>query len=398
MKINRETIIPHLKQESDIFLSETEGNVYDISSFVKNAWSILCNNEQKIINKQLDLFSKYIPNILKKPLIIKDNFNKENFNIKAKSVWSRSAFLVNKKLKFKGCRIKQDLYFPHEQLNFGDTKMTTTKIMFGAMSAENVMREVLAFCFLKTKKISVFQKPIVVFEYFDKNKIAGYCLVFESQCEKRIEQKENFLNLTIDELIKISFIQNKKQVKLIKNQVWFDGIEESWYNEKKSNLLVKMNFYWGFRWVLNSNIGNDIVYKNNFYICDFDTFKVINIPKNPTKKFVIDFILWCIVEVLKTSPFILDYIDIENVDKKQYTLKIWDIYIKKSTFWKFYYKILLEQGENNGWDKKIIEYAIDKALTTEVVSDLILDNVLNSKVIKNTYKPELSFYTPQGYN
>lgn len=76
------------------------------------------------------------------------------------------------------------------------------------------------------------------------------------------------------------------------------------FSKEKADLLTRMNFAGGFRGILNSNIGNDIIYKNNFYICDFDTFCVIEVPKNPTKDFLRAYIVWCVIELLKSSPLV----------------------------------------------------------------------------------------------
>jgi hypothetical protein len=46
---------------------------------------------------------------------------------------------------------------------------------------------------------------------------------------------------------------------------------------------------------------------------------------------------------------------------------------------------------------KEVEKAINEAAKTDVFYELILDNVLNSQVLKTTYKPELSFYMPHNY-
>jgi hypothetical protein len=313
-------------------------------------------------------------------------------NIKAKSIGSRSAYLPLKKLKFKGCRPKPDLYFPHEKLDFGQKKMSTDKILFGCLSAENVMREILAYFFFKSYKIQINQEPYCVFEYKYKNKVIGYCIVFKTPTDKRLESSEDYLNLSIAEMIKIKFIENKFNLEILPNESIFLDIPPKAYTKEKSDLLIKMNFNGGFRGILNSNLGNDIFYKNKFYICDFDTFKIKEIQKNPDRTFIKNFLRWCLIELIKSSPFVYDYLDIEKVDKKSASEIMWKSYSEKSSLWREYYAKFIKNAKALGWDIGWIKESLDELIKEDIFYEMILDNLLNSKVLMNTYKPELSFY------
>ncbi|PIN93408.1 hypothetical protein COU54_03350 [Candidatus Pacearchaeota archaeon CG10_big_fil_rev_8_21_14_0_10_31_24] len=44
------------------------------------------------------------------------------------------------------------------------------------------------------------------------------------------------------------------------------------------------------------------------------------------------------------------------------------------------------------WNAKIVRELLNEITEEDIFYEMILDNVLNSNVLKNTYKPELSFY------
>lgn len=393
MKLNREKIVPNLKQEPLMPLFSTDGNVYSIKDFAKKYFHILGDYEQSFIIRSIDKLNKSFPDYLSKPLtVILPNVG-EQVAI-AKSIGSRSVYWSEHKLKLKGCRPRPDLYFPHEQLDFGDTKMVTTKLPFGTLSVENVMREILAYSFFSENKLPFFQTPYAVFEYKSRERVIGYCLIFKSSSETRLESKEYFHDMTIKDLIRVSFIEKRFGIEFYKRETSFRGVCSDWYSENKSRILSEMNFDGGFRGILNSNLGNDIKYRNKYYICDFDTFKIVKIPERPSKKFINNFCLWCIVEILKTSPLIMTYVDIEGISKQKATMILWNIYISNSSLWKAYESKVRQKFTERGWSLKDFKASIDKALKTNVVHDLILDNVITSKVLRESYKPEQSFYVP----
>jgi len=398
MKLEREKVVPYLKQGKKILLYYTEWNAYNIPDFVKKFGNAISGYEQKIIMKKLNLFRRDIPKFLIKPMASTEEI--KIHALKSKKVYgigSRSAYWPKRWLKLKGCRPKQNLLFPYKQLEFGSTKMITARIPFGVLSAENVMREILAFCFFKSRKIDMLQKPVCVFEYVSNGKIIGYCLILSSPTEHRLESEEDFYGLSIKDLIWICLLEKKFGIKVLPDESGFVGISKKWYSEQKSGLLIRMNFSGGFRGILNSNLGNDLAYKNRFYICDFDTFRVIEIPKKPTYDFIKKFCLWCIVELLKSSPLVMNYIDMKKLGKRDAATKLWKIYSEKSSLWKLYKRKFFAQARKFGWNLKEVEKAINEAAKTDVFYELILDNVLNSQVLKTTYKPELSFYMPHNY-
>ncbi len=394
MKLEREKIIPHLRQEKKVNLVPTSGRVISIRDFVKQNVACLTNLEIGIVRKAGGLLSNSVPKLFPQPVIISSAESLGKEALAATAIGSRSVYLVKDKLKLKGCKPIKDLYFPHEKLDFGDQRMTTKKISFGSLSAENVMRELLAYCFFKSNKMPILHSPACVFEY-DLQGDKTYCLVSKTPSELRLESKEDFYGFTLRDLIRHRMRVQELKIDILPKEERFKKITMGWYTQEKAAVLAKMNAHGGFRGILNSNLGNDLVYKKKFYICDFDTFKVIPIPEKPSPRFIDNFILWSMAELLKSSPFILEYVDIEGMPKVVAAKKLWRIYSESSSLWKNYWPNLMKDLKT--WDRKEIARSLKKNLRHGVIHDLILDSMLNSAVLKNTYQPEMSFYVPHNY-
>jgi hypothetical protein len=191
-------------------------------------------------------------------------------------------------------------------------------------------------------------------------------------------------------------MEKRLGLKILDNLDNFSKVSNEWYAEKKSDLMIEMNFNGGFRGVLNSNVGNDIEYQNEFYICDFDTFEVIAMPEKPNYEFIKGFTLWSIIEMLKSSPLVFAYVNMDGLNKKEVSKHIWDVYTKNSLLWQKYYQKFLARAKALGWNVELIERAVREAVMSNVFYDMAPDNVVASEVIKHTYQPEMSFYTKQG--
>lgn len=400
MKFDREKIVPHLRQKANLQFTEVQGRVYPARDFAAKFKRLLNPNERKIVESRIEELGIGAKDLFRQPLASSQSVNGLVENKKTlvlRRVGARSAYWPAKQLKFKGCRLAPSgLCFPHEKLEFGQEQMSTTKITFGVLTAENVMREILAFCFLSGCGIGTMQRPLAVFEYRADKKAIGYCLVSASLSEKRLESEEMFYGLYLKELIMASELEKKLGISILGDLENFASVDNEWYAENKSELMIKMNFNGGFRGVLNSNVGNDIVHGGRFYICDFDTFTVIGMPKRPNYKFIKGFVLWCVVEMLKSSPLVFAYLDMDGLDSQEAAKKIWEIYAQKSLLWQKYQRKFILKAQELEWNMRLVEKAFAAAIATPVFFDMIQDNIVTSSVIKNTYKPEMSFYTKQG--
>jgi len=385
MTLEREKIVPHLKVTGrTAWLYPCAGTVFSVKEVVEAFCHVLARNEQKIVEHN---WVDTVPPFLEKPLFMSFEV-KDSEGIPAERSGARSAYMKEKTMKLKGCRPKPGVEFPTWDLEFGVENAVTGKTGFGILSAENIMREILAFCFFEKYKIGILQNPLCVFEYAE----GGYCLVLEKPKDERTEGNLNFFGLTIRDVIYIKFLEKKFGITVLEKDVTFEGIDQDWYAEQKSTILISMNFNGGFRGILNSNLGNDILYKDNLYICDFDTFKVVEIPENPSFEFLKYFSLWCFVELFKTSPPVWDYLDLEGIPREKAVKMLQKSFFENSSTGKCYKEQFFVEVEKRGWDKKLMEKALEAAAQTEVYYQILLDSVLNSEVLKKSYNPEMGIY------
>lgn len=397
--LEREKITPHLGQEKEITLYSCKGTVYSVPQFAEEFLKVLSPTEQAIVRDKVSVFPSMVPDYLSKPLCSNKEFKDETgIEIHVESVGSRSAYWPEKQLKLKACRPVNGLYFPHEELEFGSTEMVTEQIAFGVLSAEGVMREILAYCFFTKHQLPVLQKPIAIFEYQDNGQAMGYSVAMESPSEARLEAKEDFKDLSVHDLIKLIMMEKRFNLELLEKEVGFQDTSQDWYLENKTEILTKMNLYGGFRGFLNSNVGNDLVFKNRLYICDFDTFKVIEMPKEPDPNFIKGFCIWILVEALKSSPLVWDYLNLDGLSWLEASECLWKSYSSKSLFWQTYKKKLNQLVRERGWNQTDVDELIVELTKSRLLYQLLIDNVANSTVIKETYKPEFSFYRPHNHN
>jgi hypothetical protein len=91
------------------------------------------------------------------------------------------------------------------------------------------------------------------------------------------------------------------------------GLNTAWYADQKGRWLAELHFRGGFRGLLNNNVGNDIIQshprgRHRFLLRDFDSFQLIPIPPAPSREFLHAFAVQCVVEVVKGSLPILEFV------------------------------------------------------------------------------------------
>ena len=389
MDLNREKIVPHLDQADRVVLYPYPGRSICARQFAEEFLPLLSEYEQGIVRGRFSLLSDKIPESVKTPLSSVAPKEGDCALVTACSLGSRSVYWPERGLKLKACRPIPDLTFPHEELPFGSFEMKTQSIPFGVLSAEGAMREILAYCFLKKNRLPVLQRPIAVFEYQRNGKVAGYSLAMETPSEERLESREDFREYSIKDLI-----ADKLHKHTLGGDVGFKGIDNIWYARSKARLLTKMHFSGGFRGFLNSNIGNDLIYQSRLYVCDFDTFQALELPNRPSDVFIRGFCTWAILEVLKTSPLVWGYEDVDGLSHEEAVHVIWDTYVQNSKLWRYYWEEFKKRAGRLGWDFDLVGQVIEEIKNTDLFFNVIIDNVVNSWVLKNTYDPKESFYRP----
>jgi hypothetical protein len=185
---------------SDIALYECAGKTYSIAEFSEKHKHLLSKFEQALLDECRAFFAKInVPKRFNKCLTRSIEFARSKTpSFRADRSGGRSAYLAAQKLKLKGCRpVLDGTDFPIEILPFGAEKISYERIPFGTMRAESVMREILAYCFLRHNGLPVHSTPICVYEYSSNVDSCGYCLVSKTEGEVRLEEFIEYPKCTV---------------------------------------------------------------------------------------------------------------------------------------------------------------------------------------------------------
>ena len=236
MSQDRRKTVRHLKKASKkVILRETSGDVYSIAEFVQQHAHRLESHERKIIDQERRRLPMDVPACITRP------FRRANVPtrapdgaIRALRAGGRSAYWKREHLHFKGCSPQPGLTFPIERLDFGSTELEHGTVPFGCLSAEGVMREILAHCFLSTLRLPIPHAPICVFEYRQRQDTLGYCFVSRRESDARTEERLDYIGLSIRELIQIKAIERQFGVRVLKGDVGYRGLNSRSYAEEKA--------------------------------------------------------------------------------------------------------------------------------------------------------------------
>ena len=224
-------------------------------------------------------------------------------------------------------------------------------------------------------------------------------MVLETKGESRIEQFVEYPDCTIADVI----AAQSAGVNIVANaplgaELNVRSINLWWYVEEKSRFLAAMHFHGGLRGILNSNIGNDVFFRDQggnprFYLCDFDTFRLVRVPEKPREGFLKAFALQCIVEVIKGSFSILEYVNLPaDCSSTQRAEILGSVYFPKSSLWRSYQRRFFAIARRLGWDQASVGAAFEQAKTIEPVADLLSGCVLNSHYVRRTSRDRGVYY------
>ncbi|MEW5996987.1 MAG: carbamoyltransferase C-terminal domain-containing protein [Candidatus Micrarchaeota archaeon] len=333
-------IVVKKEPEEDCRLYESRGRALSLHDFVRE-WidnAGLADHEKNIL-RSMD-FPKTIPLFLRKVRSRAEWLRKGGGSLRARISGQRSAYLSQKRIKFKGCNpTKEGLFFPRETFFFGEEKESEGLLPFGVLTAEQVMRELLGWAFFVKNNLKPCQKPLCVYDYGDN----AFCLVLESNEEKRIEKFFDFRKLRL-----VDLVSGRPKMPA---EVGLRNLGTTSYADRKASLLAEMNFLGGFRDLLDSNIGNDVL-DGGVRLCDFSSFRAVEIPEKPDRDFLKRFYLQCVVEAIKSSLPIVDAKENRS-----------EVYLKKSSVFRAYLKVFNAHARERGWSAarlgKIREWAKD---------------------------------------
>jgi hypothetical protein len=378
---------------AELPLHACSGQVYSISRFVSGNLDALDNGlERDMVGGMSDRLAREtdIPAALGRCLC-----RSEEFAISARPhclatrSGARSAYWQEQNFKLKGCRPVLDAsQYPLERLPFGAMAIEHTHIPFGILSRQGVMREILAYCFLLKHGVPPQGTPVCVYEYVHHGRPHGFCLVSKTVGETRLEEFVEYPELTVADLIAA------RTAALRGGQPWGSELNLRtlniwWHAEQKSRLLIAMHFAGGHRGILNSNIGNDVVVlaaehgPATIYLCDFDSFTVLAVPDRPSWDFLKAFVLQCLIEVVKGSVSILEYLEMpEDLLPAERGTTLSRVYFAKSSLWRAYERRLFASARTKGWDAALVQRAVDEAVRSEALADVLGECVLNSHSLR----------------
>ncbi len=309
----------------------------------------------------------------------------------AKRSGARSAILRDHSLQLKGCRPDPTAErFPFEYLPFGSGRIERTTVPFGVMTAEGVTREILGHCFARKHSVAFQATPLSVWEYREAGALLGYCLVAGVRGERRIESHLDDPGCTVAELIEA---QRRGASEIgrqpVGSEIGLRGINLWAYVEGKSRLLSGMHFAGGFRGILNSNLGNDVVVENgdgrtDLLLCDFDTFCMQNLPADPTQDFLDAFCVETLVEVIIGSLPILQYVEVPRGSSTAERADLLGaVYFPKSSLWRSYHRRFFGAAKARGWRPAAVSDSLERARRTEACADALSIRVLSNYYLEH---------------
>ncbi|MEM7350200.1 MAG: hypothetical protein AAF657_05300 [Acidobacteriota bacterium] len=363
-----------LLQAPELTLYSTAGRVISVRQFARETLGHLSPEEQIILRRQLDALPGEEDLPFERPVLRTRALADGREELPARRSGARSAFVPSLGLKLKGCR-PEKAEFPEWALD-DQFELQIRKIPFGVLEAEGVAREILSYCFLKEFDLPLAQTPVAVFEYGEAG-ANGYALVSAVNSDERLESRLDCGGITVHRLLRLSGSGDRPG--LLGREVSLHGIEQARYIDCKAKMLADLNFNGGFRGVLNSNIGNDMVEGGDVVaLCDFDDFSIRQLPQAEDTPAIRQFVIRAILELLKSSLPIVDYVDLTDLESSEAKRTLAASYRDKSSLFQTYADLLLERSRHQGWPAGLVEQAIDEAFELDVAFEILQELIPNS--------------------
>jgi hypothetical protein len=313
--------------------------------------------------------------------------------ISASASGSRSALWEPQQIQFKGCRpLPGGRDFPLESLPWGADQIAFTQIPFGVMTAEAVCRELLGYCFCKAHAIPCAIEPICVYAYTGNNLSGAFCLVMKVTPGRRAESFVQMQGISVSDLL----CPASSHPAVVGSEAALRGLNSNWYAEQKARWLAELHFAGGFRGLLNSSIGNDVISKlaqggTEFRFCDFDSFKLVNLPSAPSRDFLEAFALQSLLEIVRGSLPILQYIFVTGIEAKK---AISNTYRQKSSLWNAYMRRARLKAQELSWSWGALEAAFAWAFETPAFLETSCSVILSTYALERYRKRNPQPYVP----
>ncbi len=369
-------------------LESISGNVLSIMAFCDKHPDILNQDEQSIVFEYLEELTTSQP-LFNDPVILQYGQPTDLDELRARPSGARSALIDTLNLKIKGCTPEKGK-FPNWVLN-SDYSISVEELPYGVLTAESVMREILGFCFMKKHGHPFAHTPVEIFEYHTDNLSEVYALVSSMHtADYRLENYLDYGDYTLHDLVRLKKI-NKHNITEIK----LKGMDKSLYLKRKADLLISINFAGGFRGVLNSNIGNDVIHEDYFFgICDFDSFKLM-IPEANNLASLKEFVVQSFLELIKTSLPFADYLDLNDMTRESAQHELASYYKLNSGLFQVYSNRFTEEAKLMGWCIDSVKRFIDDALLSEA-GQLLLNTIIPNSRSAADFDAKKLTYVPHN--
>lgn len=383
-----------------IHLVPADGQVVSPLDFAARFSTNLSGVERMFLEQTASLFGTEaeIPSALRTPRIAASgSAGNDTDRIVALSSGARSAVWEAEQIQFKGCRPAPDgRDFPSEYVEFGGDRTISTRVPFGVMTAEAVSRELLGYCFCKTYGIPCATTPVCVFAYASGAAANRFCLVLKLSGGARAEAFLGRKPLPVSELVS----PPADSAVFTGSEVAMKGLNTVWYADQKGRWLAELHFRGGFRGLLNNNVGNDVIQpltcgNSRFLLRDFDSFHLISLPSAASREFLDAFAVQCVVEVVKGSLPILDYVSMRTGEDRQQVLRrIADVYRKRSSLWNSYFRYARLKARGLAWSDLEFVSATERAFESTAFLEASGSVILSDFALERYRRRQPQPYVP----
>lgn len=359
-----------LLEAEDLLLHPAAGRVWPSRDFARRHLDLLAPAEAEVVDACAAALGDEDGGF-ERPLVRTARLAAGGPAVPAKRGGARSAYLPERQVKVKACR-PEPASFPQWELDDGFA-LSVREIPFGVLTAEGAMREILAWCFERRQEMPSAGRPLAVFEYGEHGE-AGYALASLVPGDERVERFIDDGGATVHDLVRLA-----RRGRLAPRQIGLAGLDEEAYVEAKADLLARLNFGGGFRGVLNSNVGNDVVRDGRLAaLCDYDTFHLLPVPEAGDRDGARRFTMRAAIELLKSSLPIVDWVD-QPDDGPGGPLHraLAERYRAASRVFAAYRRRFDEGAAARGWDRAMVAAAFDEALLLPIAFELLQELVPN---------------------
>jgi hypothetical protein len=362
-----------LRDTTDLVLYSTGGEVISPRAFAERHLALLAPAETALVAGRLDLLDAGTAGF-DRPLLRTARYADGAREVAARRGGTRSAYLPAGQIKLKACR-PEAATFPHWELD-DDFSLHVGEIPFGVMTPEGVMREILAHCFEHHHGMPSAGRPLAVFDYRPEGAAAGLGLSLASHVpgDERVESFIDCGGRTLHDVVRLA-----RRGLLAGGEVALRGLSRQAFVEAKADLLIRCNFGGGFRGLLNSNIGNDVIRDGRLHsICDFDTFRLHPLPAAGDGEAIRRFTLRAYVELIKSSLPFIAWLELGEAPREAVQSALAGHYRTHSTLYHAYTRRFLERAADLGWEPRELSRAIDAAFATPIAFELLQELIPNS--------------------